>query len=212
MLNGQTRRVRIVFVGGWKAGDLEADVYKNIDIIRAWNSALFSIFNASYSWSCSTGAHWGLCAGIRSCHCGMDICSNLSLVSQHMCGWPHSGYYCNLGAIGCNPFLVAWKLIIPLSSGGQYLTGDDLRSCDEELWVCCSSCAASLSAHLRFLYEAGVASQGKTSWLRRKNDCELRREEMLYICFCHPIFCVILFYKAQTNTQTSCCKIFIAQF
>lgn len=100
------------------------------------------------------GDRCGQCA--RGCHCGMDICSNLSLVSQHMRGWPGSGYYCNLWAIDSNPlFLLVWKLIIPLHADRHVFTRDDLQCWYEKLWVCRSSCCISLSTRLK-LFPGGL--------------------------------------------------------
>lgn len=66
-----------------------------------------------------------------------------------MCGWPSSGYYCNLGAIDSNPlFLLVWKLIIPLHADRHVFTRDDLQSWYKKLWVCRSSYWISLSARL----------------------------------------------------------------
>lgn len=67
--------------------------------LRAWEQAL------SHEWVFQD-----------SCHCGMGMCSSLSLDSQHMYGWPCHGYYSNLRAIYSNSlFLLIWNCNSPSS-------------------------------------------------------------------------------------------------
>lgn len=95
----------------------------------------------------------------RHRHRGMDMCGNLSLVSQRMSGWPRTGYYSNSGAIDSNPlFLLVWNLIIPQHVFTRnYPTNRYLKP-----WLCCSSYCISLSAFLKMCSRrSGGASQGK---------------------------------------------------
>lgn len=101
--------------------------------------------------SCSTCHSGAQCAGVRSCHCGMDMCGNLSLVSQHMCGWPCSGYYCCLGAIDSNPLsLLVWTLIMlpPIASRLSF-TRNDLHNWCSTFWICWNWRCISLTARIK---------------------------------------------------------------
>lgn len=119
---------------------IQVDILDFSSLLKA--TPLVSTRHTAYK----NGDRCGQCAGVRSCHCGMDMCSNLSLVSQHMCGWPCSGYYCNLGAIDSNPlFLLVWKLIIPLHAGRHAFTKDDLQSWYKKI--------GSVVAHVVYHYQ-----------------------------------------------------------
>lgn len=95
----------------------------------------------------------------RARHRGMDMCGNLSLVSQHMSGWPCTGYYSNSGAIDSNPlFLLVWNLIIPQ----HVFTRNYPKNRYLKPRLCCSSYCISLSAFLKTCSRrSGGASQGK---------------------------------------------------
>lgn len=116
--------------------------------------------------SCSTCHSGAQCAGVRSCHCGMDMCGNLSLVSQHMCGWPCSGYYCCLGAIDSNPLsLLVWTLIMlpPIASRLSF-TRNDLHNWCSTFWICWNWRCISLTARIKLPPGGpGEASQCKPS-------------------------------------------------
>lgn len=85
-----------------------------------------------------------------SCHCGMGMCSSLSLDFQHMSGWPSSSYYSNLRAIDSNSlFLLLWNFISPSPVSEMTLRSDAK--------VCCGSYCASLSDCLQ-LFLGGLES------------------------------------------------------
>lgn len=86
----------------------------------------------------------------NSRHCGMGICSSLSLDFQHMSGWPCSAYYSNLRAIDSNSlFLLLWNFISPSPVSEMTLKSDPK--------VCCGSCCVSLSDCLQ-LFLGGLES------------------------------------------------------